>query len=164
MKTWVILLSIVLATAAFGATRSGATESLTATLNQVEDDGTVSLRLEFSFAEPKAVYSWRGRIYPLLGHALKVRFERTGDQELRVEPLAQAVPKLPHPADVVVGRLHSFPDLGFRIVDQDGGPFTGCVDLVLTYDTTGSTLYEQAGLDALRLETPPLRVCRDGER
>ena len=127
-------------------------------------DGVLFVKVGFHFDEPKTVYSWRGHLDPLLGYALKVRFENTGNLELRAEQLPRLIPKLPHPSDVAVGYAHSYPTLTFKIVDSEGRPFHGCVEFVLIYDTTEKASYEKVGLDLLKLETKPLRACNDTGR
>ncbi len=121
-------------------------------------DGRLSLRVSFTADHPIKVYSWRGNIYPILGHYLTANAQDDQGRDLQVASTAKVIPKLPHPLDVVTAEEYTYPEpLDLHVHDASGNPYRGCLTINLFYETKAGVL------EPLKVESNRVKVCNNSQ-
>lgn len=128
---------------------------------EIDGKGILNLRCAFSFPTPRRIYSWRGELQPAIGHILFVDVTDDNGAKVEVEGAPGPLPLFPHRRDVA-WRMRMVYDKPLRLVARPGShELHGCFLVRLRYDSRKleKRLRERAGLDAIALESKPVRVC-----
>lgn len=124
-----------------------------------ESDGVLRLKVSIKLSQEKAMYYWRGHIYPLFGIGLFSEAKTENGETVKVEVVEKVMPVAPNPLDIVVSDNVDYSKLlSLRIVKDDGTPYVGCTDFTLIYDTT-KIKSPKSKLFPITLKSNQLIVC-----
>jgi hypothetical protein len=126
-------------------------------------EGEVRLRVSMELPQPQRIYSWRGHIYPIIGHGLSAEAQSASGTILSIARPPQVMPEVPHPLDVVEARTVTYEPLRLLVRTPDGRPYAGCFSIRLRYDTEQDQRFRANGFSVLVIDSNELSVCNGGE-
>ena len=130
-----------------------------------------ALHIEINADEKVRLYSWRGKIYPMLiGNSLKIKINgeeiilkgQIGEGKNHIiENVEKVYPKTPHRLDIVEAKSFKYPHpLVLKITNKEGKTIDECLKLTLHYDTTDPIYrYGERKFSPLKLKSNEVRIC-----
>lgn len=157
IKRYLIYILFLLATQGCVAEQ---TDQLLVSVADTEPKNMISLELTFKLSEPRKIYSWRGRIYPLLNYGLFVRAYDSRGKELEVEKAGVVMPKVPYKGDFILGQTIRYEHpLNLYLSDENGDSHTGCFKIEVIYDTL--KMKHIGPLDRLTINSNKVDTCNN---
>ena len=155
----VMLVAVALCGVGIGAMADG--NKLTLRDVRLQSDGILEMSVQIALERPGTLFSWKGDLYPLLGHGL---FVEVRDVHVEVGTARKFMPEIVHHSQIVRARVYTYPKvLLLQLTPKDDEELPQCITFRLVYDTTRLRC-APVELKRMTIESEWISVCQGAAR